>query len=158
MFSLIACIGKNRELGAGGKLCFRLKEDMRFFKETTLGHKILMGRKTWETLPAGGLPGRENIVVSRNEVPGANWVVNDLKWFLEENAKLKEEIFVIGGGMVYFEALPYAQNLYLTEVDEGYEGADAWFPEFDKSAYDREVIKKGVENGVAYTIVKYTKK
>lgn len=157
MLSLIACIGKNRELGVGGDLCFHIPEDMRYFKETTMGHKILMGRKTWESLP-GKLPGRENIVVSRHPVEGADESVSDLAEFLQENADTEEEIFVIGGGMVYFEALPYARKLYLTEVDKGVPEADTFFPTFDKSSYDKEVVKKGQKDGLEYTFVKYVKK
>ena len=157
MISLIAAIGKNRELGKDGDLVFHIKEDMKYFKETTMGHKVLMGRKTWESLP-GKLPGRENIVVSRHEVPGADMVIHDLGEFLRENAESEEEIFVIGGGMVYFEALPYARNLYLTEVDVEVKDADTFFPEFDKSLYEKKIIKKGQHDDLTYTFVKYIKK
>ena len=157
MISLIAAVGKNRELGLGGKLVFRIKDDMRFFKETTMGHAVLMGRKTWESLPAGGLKGRRNIVVSRHEVPGADEAVSDLMGFVHAHEDDDEEIFVIGGGMVYFETIKYAGAIYLTEVDAEAE-ADTFFPEFDKSKYDRMVIKEGRENDLAYSIVKYSKK
>ena len=93
MISLIAAIGKNRELGKNGDLVFHIKEDMKYFKEMTMGHKVLMGRKTWESLP-GKLPGRENIVVSRHEVPGADMVIHDLGEFLRENAESEEEVFL----------------------------------------------------------------
>lgn len=156
MLSLIAAIGKNRELGRQGELIFRIPEDMKFFRETTKGHKVLMGRKTWESLP-GKLKDRENIVVSRHEVPGADRSVSDLKGFIEENKDTEEEIFVIGGGMVYFETLPQAQRLYLTEVDATAPEADAWFPEFDKSKYSRKMIKKGQSDDLAYEIVCYEK-
>ena len=157
MFSIIAAVGKKWELGKGGDLVFRIKEDMKFFRETTTGHKIVMGRKTWESLP-GKLPGRENIGVSRHEVPGADLVIHDLGKFLRENAESEEEIFVIGGGMVYFEALPYARNLYLTEVDAEVKEADTFFPEFDKSLYEKKIIRKGQHDDLAYTFVKYIKK
>ena len=84
MFSLIACIGKNRELGKNGELVFRIKEDMQFFKEVTMGHKVLMGRKTWDSLPEK-LSGRTNIVVSRNPVEGADETVTSLTKFVAEN-------------------------------------------------------------------------
>ncbi len=157
MISLIAAIGKNRELGKNGDLVFHIKEDMKYFKEMTMGHKVLMGRKTWESLP-GKLPGRENIVVSRHEVPGADMVIHDLGEFLRENAESEEEIFVIGGGMVYFEALPYARNLYLTEVDAEVQDADSYFPEFDRSLYEKQTIREGQKDDLAYTFVKYAKK
>ena len=154
MFSLIACIGKNRELGTKGQLIFHIKEDMKFFKETTMGHKILMGRKTWESLP-GKLPGRDNIVISLHPVEGADLTVSNLQQFISEHQNSDEEIFVIGGGMVYFELLPYAKFLYLTEVDSVNPSADSFFPNFDKTLYKKTIIKKGSENGLNYSIVKY---
>lgn len=154
MISLIAAIGINRELGRNNRLLFRIPEDMQFFKETTMGHKVLMGRKTWESLP-GKLPGRVNIVVSRNPVEGADEAVSDLRRFIEENKDTEEEIFVIGGGMVYFEMLPYAKRLYLTEVEAEAPEADSFFPMFDETKYDREVTGTGEHEKVKYSFVKY---
>ena len=156
MLSLIAAIGRNRELGRDGQLLFRIPEDMKFFRETTMGHRVLMGRKTWESLP-GKLPGRTNIVVSRNHVTGADVSVSDLKQFIEENKDTPEEIFVIGGGMVYFETLPYAKHLYLTEVDATAE-ADSWFPAFDTEDWEREEIMSGKSGDLDYKVIKYTRK
>lgn len=165
MFSLISAVGKNRELGKNGKLSFRIKNDMKFFRETTLNHKVLMGRKTWESLPEK-LKNRESLVVSRNknsvnEKPGpetADKIITDLPKFISENKETKEEIFVIGGGMLYFELLPYAKKIYLTEIDASDSDADTFFPNFDKSEYEKSVIKKGKENDLAYSIIKYIKK
>lgn len=157
MISLIAAVGKNWELGKNGDLIFHIKEDMRYFKETTMGHKVVMGRKTWESLPRK-LPGRENIVASRGEIHDADLVIHDLNKYLQENENTSEEIFIIGGGMVYFAALPYAKYIYLTEVEAEDERADSYFPEFDKLKYNREVIKEGKSDDLAYTFVKYTKK
>lgn len=157
MFSLIACVGKNRELGRQGKLIFRIKEDMQFFKETTMGHKIVMGHKTWDSLP-GKLPGRENIVVARHPVAGADQTVSNLAAFIDANRDTDEEIFVIGGGMVYFEFLKYAKKIYLTEVDGVEPEADAFFPEFDKNQFERTVIKEGKDHDLAYQMVEYARK
>ena len=156
MFSLIAAIGKNRELGKKGELIFHLKDDMKFFRDTTLDHKIVMGRKTWESLP-GKLKNRTNVVISRHNVEGADEHISDITDFIEKNKDTDEEIFIIGGGMVYFEFLKHARNLYLTEVDASDDSADTFFPAFDKSNYSREIIKKGNENGLDYSIVKYAK-
>lgn len=153
MFSLIAAIGKNRELGRRGELLFRIPEDMKFFKDMTLRHKIVMGRKTWESLP-GKLQGRENIVVSHHEVPGADLSISDVEAFIEENRDTEEEVFVIGGGAIYAKFLPYAKMIYLTEVDIGVPDADTFFPEYDFKKYDREVIKSGGYRGKKYEIVK----
>ena len=157
MFSIIACVGKNRELGKNGDLIFHIKDDMKFFRETTLGHKIVMGRKTWESLP-GKLPGRTNIVVSRGEVFGADDNVSDMADFIEKNINTEEEIFVIGGGQIYEEFLPHAKKLYLTEVDAEDAEADTYFPEFDKFIYSQLIIKEGKENDLAFKILEYTKK
>ena len=155
MFSIIAAIGKNRELGLNGQLVFHIKEDMNYFRETTTGHKIVMGRKTWESLP-GKLPNRENIVVSRNDVAGADLTIKNLPEFIAKNQDTDEEIFIIGGGMLYKTFLPYAKNLYLTEVNAG-TNADVFFPEFDKSKYNKTIIKKGSQDDLTYVFVKYSK-
>lgn len=157
MFSLIAAIGKNRELGRGGELIFHLKGDMKFFRETTDGHKIVMGRKTWESLP-GKLKNRTNIVISRHDVEGADEHISDLPQFIDKNKDTDEEIFIIGGGMVYFEFLKHAKNLYITEVDASADDADTFFPAFDKSDYSSKIIKKGKEDDLDYSIVQYIKK
>ena len=156
MFSIIAAIGKNRELGLNSQLVFHIKEDMKYFRETTTGHKIVMGRKTWESLP-GKLPNRENIVVSRNDVTGTDLTIKDLPEFIAKNQDTEKEIFIIGGGMLYKTFLPYAKNLYLTEIDAS-APADVFFPEFDKSKYDKTIIKKGSQDDLTYTFAKYTKK
>lgn len=157
MFSLIACVGKNRELGKGGKLIFHIKEDMKFFRDTTMGHKIVMGRKTWESLPHK-LPGRTNLVISRREVEGADETITELSDYIAKNENTSEEIFVIGGGMVYFEFLKHAKKLYLTEVDAEEVAADTFFPEFDRENYRKRVIKEGKDHDLAFTILEYTKK
>ena len=156
MFSLIAAIGKNRELGKNNQLIFHLKEDMRFFRETTTGHKIVMGRKTWESLP-GKLKDRENIVVSSRPILDADLSVSDLPAFIEQYKDTPEEFFIIGGGSLYTAFLPYAKNLYLTEIDASDSAADTFFPEFDQPQYSSTVIKKGTENDLAFAIIKYTK-
>jgi dihydrofolate reductase len=152
-FSLIAAVGKNRELGKGQDLVFHLKEDMKFFRETTDGHKVVMGRKTWESLPHK-LPNRTNIVISRHDVKGADEHVSDIPDFIAKNQDTDEEIFIIGGGSIYAEFLPYAKTLYLTEINS-VKDADVFFPEFDKTKYSREILKKGKENELDYSIVKY---
>ena len=155
MLSIIAAIGKNRELGLENQLIFRLKEDMEFFKATTMGHPVLMGRKTFESI-GRPLPGRKNYVATRHaeDLPGSVEVVADLNDFLAKNQDSETEIFVIGGGSIYETALPYAENLYLTEVNADAK-ADTFFPEFDKSKYTKEIIKKGTENDLSFQFVHY---
>lgn len=155
MFNLIAAIGKNRELGNQGDLAFHLKEDMKFFRETTLHHKVVMGRKTWESLP-GKLKDRTNIIISRHTIDGADESISDIPAFIAAHQDTEEEIFIIGGGSIYAEFLPYAKHLYLTEIDAS-ASADTFFPNFDKSKYSKEILKKGSENGLDFSIVRYTK-
>ena len=116
-----------------------------------------MGRKTWESLPSK-LKNRQNIVVSRHEIEGPDEIIHKLTDYIEKNKDTSEEIFVIGGGMLYFALLPYAKNLYITEVDAEDKNADSFFPNFDKKKYKKTVIKKGTENGLDYSIIKYIKK
>ncbi|WP_448920617.1 dihydrofolate reductase [Eubacterium sp.] len=139
--SMIAAVGKNLELGKNNDLIWHFKEDMKFFKETTMGHPVIMGRKTFESLPKA-LPGRKNIVISANpeyKADGAEVVTS-----VEEAIKLAEaensDAFVIGGGRIYTEFLPYADNLYLTEINEECPDADTYFPDFNKSDYIKEIV------------------
>lgn len=139
--SMIAAVGKNFELGKNNDLIWHFKEDMKFFKETTMGHPVIMGRKTFESLPKA-LPGRKNIVISANpeyKADGAEVVTS-----VEEAIKLAEaentDAFVIGGVRIYAEFLPYADNLYLTEINAECPDADTYFPDFNKSDYIKEII------------------
>ena len=156
MFSIIACIGKNRELGHGNELVFHIKEDMQFFRETTSGHPVVMGRKTWDSLP-GKLKNRENIVISRHDFDGPDRIVHNLEEFVKCHKDIDEEMFIIGGGSIYEAFLPYATHLYLTEVDADAPDADVFFPKFDKSKYSRKVIKKGKDHDLTYSINQYIK-
>ncbi len=153
MFSIIAAIGKNNELGHQGKLVFHLKDDMKFFRETTKGHPVVMGRKTWDSLP-GKLKNRTNIVISRHDFNGPDQVIHNLDDFIKNHKDTTEEIFIIGGASIYEKLLPYASNIYLTEI-EASATADVFFPSFDKSKYTATLIKKGTENGLNYSIIKY---
>lgn len=156
MISIIAAIGKNNELGKDNQLIFHIKEDMKFFREKTNGHKIIMGHKTWDSLP-GKLKNRENIVISRHDFEGPDAIVHDINQFIDKYKDSDEEVFVIGGGTVYHQFLPYAKTLYLTEVDKADPKATTFFPEFNKSNYEKAIIKKGSEDDLVYSISKYSK-
>jgi dihydrofolate reductase len=137
---LIAAVAANGVIGAGGKLPWRLPEDLRHFKALTLGHPVIMGRKTWESL-GKPLPGRENIVVTRSpgyDAPGVH-VAASLDAALAFCAG-QSLAFVIGGRELYAAALPQADGLVLTEIQRDYDG-DVRFPEFDRSAW-RETQRK----------------
>ena len=169
MIALIAAIGKNRELGKGGGLIWNLPGDLQFFKETTMGRPIVMGSKTFESLPRI-LPGREHYVVTRQaekleqlvaDKPGDKQMVHavtDLTSFMREWQSKPEKLFVIGGGMVYWETLKYADELYLTEVDATSADADTFFPEFNRSDWERRVLGSGANNDIRYEHMLYTKK
>ena len=157
MFSIIAAIGKNRELGKNGQLIFHIKEDLQFFKSTTTGHTIVMGRKTWDSI-GRPLPGRKNLVVSHSEVKDADGTITDLPAFIASHKDTEEEIFIIGGGTLYKAFLPYAKTLYLTEIDATAEDADTFFPDFNPDNYTKTIIRKGSENDLDFSFVKYTLK
>lgn len=154
--SMIAAVGKNLELGKNNNLIWHFKEDMKFFKDTTIGHTVVMGRKTFESLPKA-LPGRKNIVISSNaqyQAQGATVVTS-----VEEALQIadNEEVFVIGGGKIYAEFLPYADKLYLTEIDAECADADTYFPHFNKSDYIKEIINYYDIDGVEFYHVVYKK-
>ncbi len=165
-FSIIAAIGQNRELGKNGELIWHLPEDLRFFKRTTMGHPILMGRKTYESLPML-LPGRKHFVLTKNpskvhkrqSVDGADMteIVTDDQKFVQKYISSPEEIFVIGGGEVYHSMLQHCHALYLTEIEASDSSADTFFPAYKKEDYKREILGKGEENGLKYTFVRYLK-
>lgn len=157
MFSIIAAVGKNNELGKKGDLVFHIKEDMKFFKKTTTGHTVVMGFKTWESLPKK-LPNRKNIVVSFDPIEGPDECVTDLKKFIEENEESEEEIFVIGGGSIYAQFLDHAKKLYLTEVDGEDKDADVFFPKFNKAQYTRKILQEGEADGLDYKMCLYERK
>ncbi len=133
--SMIAAIGKNRELGRGNELIFKIPEDMKFFKEKTRGHVVIMGRKTYESI-GRPLPDRVNIVISRNtdyEVSDRVIKVKSIEDAIEvAKEHEKTEAFIIGGAQIYALAMPYADKLYLTLVNKEVKDADAFFPEYDE--------------------------
>jgi dihydrofolate reductase len=147
--SLIAARSRNGAIGKDGNLPWRLAEDLAFFKSATLGHPIIMGRKTWESLPRRPLPGRENIILSRDwsyQAKGAR-VYTAMRPAIEAGkalarAESKREVFVVGGEAIYAATLPHADMIYITEVDTVIEG-DAFFPQFDESKFE-EVTSRSV--------------
>lgn len=137
--SIIVAIAKNFAIGKNNDLLYHMPADMRHFKETTMGHPVIMGRNTFYSFPRRPLPGRRNIVLALpHELPadneGAEWVTS-----LDDALQLcnpDDEIFFIGGAYVYRQTLPLADKLYLTIVDDEPADADAWFPEIDYSQWD----------------------
>jgi dihydrofolate reductase len=137
MLSLIVAMSENRVIGVENRLPWHIPEDLKRFKQITSGHPILMGRKTFESI-GKPLPGRTNVVISRNRDYRVEGVVTcfSLEEALQWAAKApgSDEIFVIGGGEIFRQALPIADRIYLTEVEWPFEG-DAHFPDFDETAF-----------------------
>lgn len=155
--SLIAALDRQRAIGRGNALPWRIPDDLKRFKALTLGKPILMGRKTAESL-GRALPGRLNLVLThRGQVPFAGMqAVASLDEALRHAADAAE-LMVIGGGEIYALTLPQASRLYLTHVDTLVEGADAWFPEFDESrwAVTREQVGDPTADGLNYRYLDY---
>lgn len=158
MMTLVAAVANNGVIGKDNALPWHLPEDLKHFKALTTGHVVIMGRKTWESLPERfrPLPGRTNVVVTRNAgyvAPGATVVTS-----LDAAKKLGDDrtaLFVIGGAELYAHALPLAQRLELTEIAADIEG-DAFFPAFDRTQW-RETRREGGTgaNGLGYAFVTY---
>lgn len=134
--SIIAAIARNRGIGFENKLLYWLPNDLKRFKALTTGNTIIMGRKTFESLPKGALPNRRNIVLSRQE--GATFAGAERFPSLEtalSHSKEEEEIFIIGGASLYKEAMHIATQLYITFIDDASKEADAYFPEIKEEEW-----------------------
>lgn len=157
----IVAMGRNRAIGRGGSLPWRLPEDMAHFKSLTMGHPVIMGRKTWESLPKRPLPGRKNIVISRSpfyEAQGA-----DVYPTIEDAIAAcppSETPVIIGGAQIYSAAFPLYSKIVVTEIDTEIPDADTFFPEIDPSIWNR--IDDGEtmvsKTGLKYRFVTYLKK
>ena len=157
-YSIIAAIGRNNELGKNNGLIWSLPNDLKFFKEKTTGKTIIMGRKTFESLPRM-LPNRKHIVLSSSDnFPEGVESFDSLEELFQAYKNSEDEMFVIGGGSVYKAFLEYASKLYLTEVDDECKDADTFFPNFDKNDWDREFLSENSDNGIQYKHILYKRK
>ena len=161
MISIIAAVARNMAIGRGNELIYWLPNDLRRFKALTTGHTIIMGRRTFQSLPKGALPNRRNIVLTRSgkEFPGAE-TYSSLRE-AHDSCLPSEEVFVIGGATVYAEALPLADRLCLTEVDDEPEGADAFFPQVSSDLWkvsSREEHGKDEKHDYTYTFTDYIRR
>ena len=152
---LVAAVASNGVIGRNGHLPWHLPEDLKHFKKLTLGHPVIMGRRTWESL-RGPLPGRDNIVVTSRpgyDAPGAA-IASSLESALALCAG-ESVAFVIGGNQLFAESLPIAAGLVMTEIHREYEG-DTWFPEYDHSRW-RESQREGhvAADGTKFDFVLY---
>jgi dihydrofolate reductase len=139
ILSLIAAMARNRVIGINNKLPWHIPEDLKFFRNKTKGHMMVMGRKTFESFP-GLLPGRLHVVITRQKDYAADGaqvfstIMDAIDYCRTQTAQWGDEVFIIGGGEIYRETLAYADRIYLTEIQQEVEG-DAVFPEFDKSEF-----------------------
>ena len=154
MISIVAAVGKNNELGRGNDLIWHIKEDLKNFKDLTMGKYIVMGKNTYKSLPRH-LEGRKYIVLSSSlDNIDDGMLFKDFNKLLEFVKNLDEEVMIIGGASIYKLFLPYANKLYLTEIDSE-EQADVYFPEFNKDDYTRSVVSNSEVNGLKYSFVIY---
>lgn len=152
MISIICAITKNRAIGKNNDLLFKIKSDLARFKEITSGHPIIMGRKTYESI-GRPLPNRTNIVISRDldlKIDNVDVLPSLEKAF--EKYKNEKEIFVIGGGQIYNQAIEYADRLYLTIIDREITDADTFFPDY--SGFEKIISREdGEESGIKYQFI-----
>ena len=159
MISLIAAIGKDNELGKGNTLLWNMPGDMKHFRETTSGHPVIMGRKTFESI-GKPLPNRQNVVITRDKTYLRHGV--DVAHSLEEALSLfknkNEEIFIIGGAEIYKQAMLFADKLYITHIEAEDKNADIFFPEIIPIVWNEishEEHKKDEKNPFNYTFSLY---
>jgi len=157
MISIIVAVGKNRAIGRNNQLLWQIPEDMEHFREITMGRTVVMGDKTFLSI-GKPLPGRRNIVVTLDPDFMAEGVEisNSLEDVLEAAQKTSEEYFIIGGGQIYALALPHAQKLYITEVDDSPADADTFFPDY--SDFSNIISQKDHENSeIKFSFLELTK-
>lgn len=174
MLSIIAAIGKNRELGKDNKLLWHLPSDMKRFKKLTEGHVVIMGRKTFESLPEKyrPLPNRVNIVITSQtlrtnfKIPRQDcsvFFVSSIEEAIEKGKEivkkenLPDEIFVIGGASVYTQAMKYADKLYLTIIDKTYPQADVFFPKYQNIFKKVIYNEKRQEDELSFQFIEFLK-
>lgn len=154
--SIIVCIARNRAIGYENHLLYHLRGDLKHFKALTTGHTVLMGRRTFESLPKGALPNRRNIVLTRQD---KHWPGTETFASLQEalgHCGVDEEVFIIGGFSVYREAMPLANTLLLTEAEDTPSRADTFFPDFPREEWEeteREHHEKDEQNEQPYDFV-----
>ncbi|MBO5832172.1 MAG: dihydrofolate reductase [Alistipes sp.] len=162
MISIIVAIAQNGTIGDKNALLWHIKEDMRFFRTTTSGHPVIMGRKTFESLGSKPLPKRKNIVITRSDIEfeGA-FAAHSLQEAIDLAAgEGDEEIFIMGGAQIYAQALDIADRMYITRVERDYEG-DTAFPAVDYSKWQlvrEERYERGEDYDSPFAFLVYDKR
>lgn len=165
MVSAIVCVDSNWGIGSNGDLLIRIPEDMKHFKKLTTGNVVVMGRKTWESLPNKPLPNRLNLIVTSKErtVDFMTAYINIEETLVRARMASKDpedEWFVIGGGQLYKELLPICNKVYVTKVNHAYQNVDTYFPNIDNiPEWEMESASEIKEyNDVEYQFYTYRKK
>lgn len=162
MLSIIVAVAENNAIGQKGDLLCHLPADLKHFKEVTQGHTVIMGKRTWFSLPKHPLPNRRNIVVS--DVQGEELDGAEMAYSIEEACRLvhaDEEAFVIGGGMIYKQFMPLADKLYITHVHQSFPEADTFFPAIESAQWKQTVAEEHAaddKNPHPYTFAEYLPK
>ena len=162
LISIIVATGKNNEIGKENRLLWRLPEDMKRFRDLTTGHVVVMGRKTFESLPNGALPHRTNVVITRDRGLQLHdcVVLHSLDEALIRFHR-EDEIFIIGGASIYEQALPLADKIFLTRVQSDFSEADAFFPEINPAEWQimtKEVFPADEKNPFCCIFYEYKRR
>lgn len=161
IISIIVAINEANAIGYKNALLYNMPNDLKRFKELTTGHTIIMGRKTFESLPKGALPNRRNIVISRNasaEFKNAECFISLEKAL--KNCENEEEVFIIGGASIYNEAMKLADRLYITLIHDSQQEADTFFPAIDTNIWKtkkRDDHPSDEKHLFSYSFIDYTK-
>ncbi|MBQ1946681.1 MAG: dihydrofolate reductase [Clostridia bacterium] len=168
MISAIVAVDENYGIGYNGEMLTGIRGDLKMFRELTSGYTVIMGRKTFDALPNGALPNRRNIVISSRAEGGLKSVSDEkgeyvlssmekVKELLEKNTE--ETLFIIGGGVIYRELLPYCDRVYLTRIYKAFDKADTYFPRIDRMKKWKEISCGDMleENGLKYRFFVYEK-
>jgi len=161
MISIIVAVSEDWGIGKDNELLWHISEDLKRFKRLTFGNTVIMGKRTWESLPRRPLPGRRNIVLTDDKTENIENAVT--AYSIEDSlskCEKNEEIFIMGGGSIYRQFMPFADRLYITHVHKK-APADIYFPEIDLKMWkitEKEVFKTDDEESIPYTYTIYEKK
>lgn len=161
--NIIVSVDRNNAIGRQGDMPYHISADLKRFKSLTMGCPVVMGRKTFESLPKGALPGRRNIVITRDEAYTAPNIetVSSLDKAIELAQQADNDIFIIGGGEIYRQSMTIADNLFITHIDDEADNADTFFPTIDSNIWnvtESSPVETDERSGLKYKFVNYTRK
>lgn len=152
MIAAIVCVDKNFGIGSCGQLLESYPEDMTFFKKKTSGNIVVMGRKTWDSLPKKPLSNRLNIIITSKLIENTDSIIfitmEDFIKQLDELKKDSRDIYIIGGASIYKQLLPYCDKIYMTMIPKVYENADTFFPQLNQKEW--KIIKENQTKNVSF--------